>query len=119
VSIADDSVAIWRTAGGERFENYRAIFTILDAPVASRSWIDAILAGNPESGAPAPWLKWRQTGLYTPLKARLGKIRSRESSRRSPTAAPSSRLRAVTRISADPTTEIPQVSGGSTGGDRS
>jgi hypothetical protein len=78
LSATDDLVAIWRTADGERFQNYRAIFTILDVAVASRSWIQAILGGDPEDGAPAPWLKWRQTGAYTPLVARQRKIRSRE-----------------------------------------
>jgi hypothetical protein len=78
LSAADDLVAAWRTADGQRFQNYRAIFTILDVPVATRSWIDAILVGDPEAGAPAPWLKWRQTGSYTPLVARQRKIRSRE-----------------------------------------
>lgn len=71
-------VAIWRTADGQRFQNYRAVFTILDVPVATRSWLNEILAGTPETAAPEAWLKWRQTGLYTPLVAKQRKIRSRE-----------------------------------------
>jgi hypothetical protein len=78
VSATDDLVAIWRTAGGQRFQNYRAIFTILDAPVVSRDWLNHILAGTPETAAPSSWLKWRQTGAYTPLAAPQRKIRSRE-----------------------------------------
>lgn len=78
VSAADDLVAVWRTADGQRFQNYRAIFTILDAAIATRAWLNAILAGAPETAAPAAWLKWRQTGLYTPLVAKQRKIRSRE-----------------------------------------
>src|SRR5262249_9651309 len=61
-----------------RFQNYRAIFTILDVPVAKRSWLNKILAGTPEADAPAPWLKWRKTGVYTPLVAKQRKIRTRE-----------------------------------------
>jgi hypothetical protein len=38
--IAEDLVAIWRTAKGMRFQNYRARFTILDAPLILRTWID-------------------------------------------------------------------------------
>ena len=35
----DDLVAIWRTAKGERFQNYRSVFTVLDVPVVSRKWL--------------------------------------------------------------------------------
>lgn len=78
VSPADDLVAIWRTADGQRFQNYRAIFTILDVPVASRLWLSNVVADNPEEAAPAAWLRWRTTGAYTPLVAKQRKIRSRE-----------------------------------------
>jgi hypothetical protein len=78
VSAADDLVAIWRTADGQRFQNYRAIFTILDAAVASRAWLNEIIAGSPEVGAPAAWLKWRKTGVYAPLVAKQRKIRTRD-----------------------------------------
>jgi Restriction endonuclease AspBHI N-terminal/Restriction endonuclease len=78
VSAADDLVAIWRTAEGQRFQNYRAIFTILDAAVSTRAWLNEILAGSPETAAPGAWLRWRRTGLYTPLVAKQRKIRSRE-----------------------------------------
>jgi hypothetical protein len=30
---SEELVAIWRTAGGQRFQNYRARFTVLDVPV--------------------------------------------------------------------------------------
>jgi len=78
VSANDDLVAIWRTADGQRFQNYRAIFTILDAPVVSRDWLNQILAGAPQTAAPEAWLRWRQTGVYTPLAAKQRKIRTRE-----------------------------------------
>ncbi|WP_198035955.1 hypothetical protein [Cupriavidus taiwanensis] len=38
----EDLVAIWKTAGNERFQNYRAVFTILDAAVIDRTWIHAV-----------------------------------------------------------------------------
>ena len=78
VSAADDLVAIWRTSDGQRFQNYRAIFTILDVAVASRSWLTSVVAANPQAGAPGAWLKWRHKGVYTPLIAKQRKIRSRE-----------------------------------------
>ena len=33
--VAEDLVAIWRTANGMRFQNYRARFTILNAPLVN------------------------------------------------------------------------------------
>jgi hypothetical protein len=68
---SEDLVAIWRTAGGRRFQNYRARFTVLDAPVISRAWIVDILEGTPNTAnAPAPWLAWVKTGHARPLAAR-------------------------------------------------
>lgn len=55
----EDLVAVWRSQGGRRFQNYRAKFTVLDIAVASRAWIDDIIAGNPLSGnCPGPWRRW-------------------------------------------------------------
>ncbi len=59
VPATDDLVAIWRTSDGLRFQNYRAVFTILDVPVVSREWINRVVAGDPADGAPSPWLNWR------------------------------------------------------------
>src|SRR5260370_39535921 len=56
---SEELVAIWRTAGGQRFQNYRARFTVLDASVISRAWIDSLSAGKPDDAvAPDAWLKW-------------------------------------------------------------
>jgi hypothetical protein len=56
---ADDLVAIWRSKKGERFQNYRAKFTILDTGTVSRQWIDALRAGEPLlSSAPRAWRTW-------------------------------------------------------------
>jgi hypothetical protein len=33
LSGEEDLVAVWRTTSGERFQNYRARFTVLDTPV--------------------------------------------------------------------------------------
>jgi hypothetical protein len=60
---SEELVAIWRTAGGQRFQNYRARFTVLDAPVISRAWIDSRIAGNgDEANAPEAWRTWVKTG---------------------------------------------------------
>jgi hypothetical protein len=70
LSGTSDLVAVWKTTKGQRFQNYRAIFTILDIPVVSRAWLQDLNAGNPSSeNAPGPWIKWVETGRYTPLVA--------------------------------------------------
>jgi hypothetical protein len=70
LSLAEDLVAIWRTKAGKRFQNYRARFTVLDAPVVSRRWIDSIISGSPsDSAAPTAWRRWVATGVRRPLIA--------------------------------------------------
>jgi hypothetical protein len=60
---SEELVAIWRTAGGQRFQNYRPRFTVLDAPVISRAWIDSLIAGDPAAAAaPDAWKTWVKTG---------------------------------------------------------
>jgi hypothetical protein len=70
LSLAEDLVAIWRTAGDRRFQNYRARFTVLDAAVISRAWINSIISGAPDDAlAPAAWLTWQKSGRRKPLIA--------------------------------------------------
>ncbi len=68
-----DLVAIWRSKDPEqeRFQNYRAQFTILDVPVVSRKWINDIKQGAAIDSrhVPTPWLKWVQYRKYSPLCA--------------------------------------------------
>lgn len=62
--------AVWRSKSGSRFQNYRATFTVLDIPVAPRSWIKACLLGAPLSATcPDPWRDWVSSGAYAPLTA--------------------------------------------------
>jgi hypothetical protein len=66
----EDLVAVWRTSGGKRFQNYRASFTILDVAAVSRTWIEQIRAGNAMTvDAPTDWRSWVDRGKYTPLTA--------------------------------------------------
>ncbi len=70
VSSAEDLVATWHQAGGQRFQNYRALFTILDVPVVPRAWLTSIRAGADLSTcAPRIWSEWIGGGPYTPLRA--------------------------------------------------
>jgi len=66
----EDLIAIWKSKGGKRFQNYKAIFTLLDIPVIKREWISDLLRGKPLTGnCPNEWVKWVEKGIYTPLKA--------------------------------------------------
>ena len=66
----EDLIAIWKTSSGQRFQNYRAIFTILDLPQVSRAWLNDLAAGNHGSpNAPEAWQKWVDKGIYEPLVA--------------------------------------------------
>lgn len=70
LSATEDLVAVWKSSDGQRFQNYRSTFTILDAPVVSRAWIADLATGNANtSNAPKAWQDWVTTGTYRPLVA--------------------------------------------------
>ncbi|MEO0368634.1 MAG: restriction endonuclease, partial [Pseudomonadota bacterium] len=80
-TISEDLVAIWRTKRNEeRFQNYRADFTILDVPTISRYWINDIADGKARSSkyAPSPWISWLKNRTYDALQSpKTSEIRSR------------------------------------------
>jgi hypothetical protein len=86
VSGEEDLVAVWRTTRGQRFQNYRARFTVLDVASVPRAWIDQITASEPlGASCPAAWRAWVESGTYTPLLAPPTVIiRSREQQQPSP-----------------------------------
>ena len=66
----EDLVAIWRSIRGERFQNYRSTFSILDAPHLKREWLKSLTSGVPDhSLAPEAWRKWLTSGVRRVLKA--------------------------------------------------
>lgn len=66
----EDLVAVWKISAGQRFQNYRAVFTILDAQRVSRAWIDALLTGvDHRADAPPAWSEWMDVGRIRPLTA--------------------------------------------------
>lgn len=70
VAADEDLVAIWRSTGGHRFQNYRAVFTVLDIGTIKRDWINGLLKGEPAgAGAPQPWQDWVAGRRYTALAA--------------------------------------------------
>ncbi len=76
---SEELVAIWRNIRGQRFQNYRARFTVLDVARISRNWIDSLITAKPDhSLAPQAWITWRRTGRRRPLvAARTLEFRSR------------------------------------------
>lgn len=75
----DDLQAIWRSTRGNRFQNYRARFTVLDVPVVSRRWIAEALSGDPLGPTcPVPWRDWVHGRSYQAMVAPATRvIRSR------------------------------------------
>lgn len=70
VPSTDDLIAVWKISQGQRFQNYRAIFTILDIPRVRRAWINDLISGNTGTRhAPAVWRDWVESGKYRALTA--------------------------------------------------
>lgn len=70
LAAAEGLVAIWRTARGRRFQNYRARFAILDAPVLPRDWLDDVFVGRLQTtNTPPAWTQWVETGHADVLTA--------------------------------------------------
>lgn len=68
VTQGEDLVAIWKISHGKRFQNYRAIFTILDAASVSLDWINDIKKNDPLSdNCPKSWKSWIENGSYKPM----------------------------------------------------
>ena len=69
LSHNEDLVAIWKVSSGQRFQNYRAKFTVLDCQPVTRSWINDIKMGSAFTSAYCPqvWSQWVKTRLYKPL----------------------------------------------------
>lgn len=65
-----DLVAIWKSISGERFQNYRAVFNVLDVAEIDRRWLDEIRAGQKFGQfCPAAFRSWAETGRARVLRA--------------------------------------------------
>ena len=68
IPATEDLLAVWKTSRGQRFQNYKAVFTILDVPVVNRTWIGSLAEGaDSNDGAPRAWIEWIREGRYRPL----------------------------------------------------
>ena len=76
----EDLVAVWRTSSGERFQNYRATFTVLREGFISGEWLRESLASGKflveDSRAPQTLRDWVDNGILTPLVAERSAVRS-------------------------------------------
>jgi hypothetical protein len=91
ITSNEDLVAVWRTgANGQRFQNYRSLFSILDVPVVSRAWIRDLLEGvRNGSNAPDAWSRWRAGKTAAVLSAPASSpSRTREQQLPDPTDRP-------------------------------
>jgi hypothetical protein len=71
IKVNEDLIAIWANREGQRFQNYKAIFTILNSDKISRKWGEDLVSGNPLSeNCPDPWKKWVVKGFYNALRAK-------------------------------------------------
>jgi hypothetical protein len=66
----DDLVAVWKTKEGSRFQNYRAVLTLLDCETISRQWIEGLRPGATlGQGCPDAWRLWVERGVYRALES--------------------------------------------------
>ena len=70
-SLENQLVAIWRTQKGQRYQNYKAVFTILDVASISRIWLSDLINGNGYNShyAPKAWKKWVDSGIVKAIKS--------------------------------------------------
>lgn len=69
LASTEDLVALWKTTEGQRFQNYKATFTLLDEAVVPRAWIHAVGLGQFSELAPNAWTAWVTSGGLRPLVA--------------------------------------------------
>jgi Restriction endonuclease AspBHI N-terminal/Restriction endonuclease len=71
LSATEDLVAVWRSASAQRFQNYKAIFTILDVPKVSRNWLVNLENGREDVlTIPEAFKLWQKMGIYKALIAK-------------------------------------------------
>lgn len=69
-SIESENLSVVQNKRDEgAIQNYKAVFTLLDIPTISRSWIEDLHNGeNLTDNAPKAYVNWVELGKYQPLK---------------------------------------------------
>jgi hypothetical protein len=66
----EDLVALWKTTNRQRFQNYRAIFSVLNTPIVSRNWLKVLDDKVKRFElSPKTWKKWVEIGTYELLRS--------------------------------------------------
>lgn len=67
--IHEDLVAVWKSEKGNRYQNYKAKFSILDEAEISKEWIKSLENGEPyiNKYTPENWRKWVEDGVCNRL----------------------------------------------------
>lgn len=65
----EDLVALWKSEGKERYQNYKATFTVLDEGLILKDWLRSLEEGQPviNQYTPKKWAQWVEKGIYKPL----------------------------------------------------
>jgi hypothetical protein len=78
----EDLIAIWKSFGGQRFQNYKAMFTILDCGAISGDWVRSVFTTRQidlnDVRAPQAFKEWVKFGKIRPLMSEPIKTRSPE-----------------------------------------
>ena len=78
-SQTEDLISIWKSKDGHRFENYKAIFSVLDCPVVKRGYIESIINSDFSKFEPEAFKIFKQRGVYNNLiTQRVTEIRTAE-----------------------------------------
>jgi hypothetical protein len=74
---SSDLVAVWKTIDRHRFQNYRAVFTILDVAVVPRLWLQELQKGETLGpNSPDVWRHWVKSGRARALRAeKISRVR--------------------------------------------
>lgn len=77
LSSTEDLVAVWRAQKGKRFQNYKAIFTVLEEEKLSWRWLqDLVQNVDPikSNYCPKSWEQWVEKGSLNPLRCKKTKV---------------------------------------------
>ena len=69
INPQDALVSVWAQNDQGRYQNYKAIFTVLNTPFIDHRWLDDLREGNGYDSiyAPSVWKRWVDKNTYTPL----------------------------------------------------
>ena len=74
----EDLIAVWATENGQRYQNYKATFTILDVGEIDGAWVRSVFQQKEidysDSRVPTALRKWVELGEYKPLTAEPIKV---------------------------------------------